>query len=149
MKLLGSLLIIFASVFSSFFYEMGLKEVIKNTEALCDLIKHIKAKIEYFSLPIKDILNEYSKENEFIKNLIDNNFEFNKASLDKEVINEVKAFFNSIGKGYKKEQISLCEYTESILIASKERLKEEFPKKKKLFQALSLFFGVGCVILLI
>ncbi len=147
MKLLGSLLIIVASVVSSFFYEKKLKLSIKNTDELCKLIVHIKNKIEYFSLAINEIYASYPTENDFISGIFNDIYDF--SSLDKDLEDDTKMFFSSIGKGYKKEQLALCDYLINRLTISKEKMKTDFNKKVKIFRSLSLFTGIGMVILLI
>ena len=149
MKLIGSLLIILASVVSSFFYEKNLKENLKNTVEICELIKYIKSKIEYFSTSINEILQSYETDNCHIKEYVLKKDKFNCSYLDKSVVNQVNDFFDKLGKGYKKEQITLCDYTISLLESSVTNLKENYPKKAKLFRSLSLFFAIGCVIILI
>ena len=149
MKLLGSILIIFASIISSYFYEKKLKEDIKNSEALYDLIRYIKNKIEYFSISVDDILKSYPNDDEFIRDLIYQKEQFNFNFLEKNIANDIKVFFGKLGKGFKREQLSLCDYTLKVLEAERDKMKKEISKKAKAFHALSLFFGIGCVIFLI
>ncbi len=149
MKLLGSILIIFASIMSSYFYEQKLKKSIKSTEELCDLINYIKNKIEYFSLAINDILEGYQTDSDFINDLINSKELCDLSLLENTVANDVKSFFVRLGKGFKKEQLALCDYTLKSLEASKDKIKIEFTKKAKVFRSLSLFAGIGCVILLV
>lgn len=149
MKLLGSILIIFASVMSSYFYEKRLKDGIRSSEALCELIRYIKNKIEYFSISIDEILKSYPNDNEFINCIINQRELCNICFLEENTAKDVKAFFAKLGKGYKKEQLALCEYTLKELESVKDKMKKEFSKKAKIFHSLSLFFGIGCVILLV
>lgn len=149
MKLIGSVFIIFASVVSSYFYEKTLKENMKNTDELYDLINYIKINIEYFSTPINEILISYSYNSIFIQELIGKSNLKVLNFLDSNTKSNLNSFFNELGKGYKKEQIALCEYNLKILDALREKMKMEFSNKSKLFRSLSLFSGIGCVILLI
>lgn len=149
MKLFGSLLIIFASIASSFFYEQSLKNRIKVTEELYDLISYIKTKIEYFSLPINDILKGYQSNSKFMHDLIANKEQCDLYLIENEITNDIKCFFARIGKGFKKDQLALCEYTLKILDKSRDKMKIEFTKKAKIFRSLSLFVGFGVVILLV
>ena len=140
MKLIGSVLIIFASIIASYLYEKKLKASIQATEELYHYVLFIKNKIEYFSMPINEIKKSYP-----CPNIISNNVEF----LDKESKNTMDNFLSKLGKGFKKEQLALCEYTLRTLEQSRDKAKMEFTKKTKVFRSLSLFTGIGCVILLI
>ena len=149
MKILGSVLVIFASIISSYFYEKRLKDDIKNSEALCDFIRYIKSKIEYFSASIDEILSSYPTQNELLKNCIKQRKVCNFSFLESDTENDINIFFAKLGKGFKKEQLALCEYTLRELEKAKEKKENEFAKKSKIFHSLSLFFGIGCVILLV
>lgn len=149
MKLLGCIFIIFASIISSYFYEKNLKDNINHTEALYDLIKHIMSHIEFFSTSIGDILKSYPSDNEFIKILVNKKELSDFSFLEDSISNDIKCFFSKLGKGFKKEQLALCEYTLKQLEGTKNKMKLEFAKKTKVFRSLSLFFGIGCVILLV
>lgn len=148
MKIIGSILIILSSVISSYYYEKSIKENIEKLKILIDLINYIKVNIEYFSISIEEILNEYDTKKHWKKSILkDGKFEIK--YIDSTLKKEITSFFLSLGKGYKKEQISLCEYTLKNLICVYDNLKKENVKKVKIYRSLSLFFGIGLVILLI
>jgi glutamate-5-semialdehyde dehydrogenase len=69
------------------------------------------------------------------------------------ITNEEKAqiidFITSLGKGYKKEQIALCEYNIGFFNVSLDKTKYEAPKKIKVFRSMSLFVGICSIILLV
>ncbi|MBQ4509552.1 MAG: stage III sporulation protein AB [Clostridia bacterium] len=148
MKIIGSFLIVLASIIASYFYEKSLKSNIKLATELIDLINFIKSKIEYYSLSIDDILDDYYTENEALISFFDNKFD-DSLNFDANIKNDINNFFSNIGKGYKKEQLSLCDYTIKSLDTALDKMKTEFTKKAKVFRSLSLFMGVGCVILLV
>lgn len=148
MKIIGSILIVLASIFSSYYYEKNHKCDISKIENLIELINYIKSKIEYYSLPIEEILKNYDNKSPWIEMLI-NRETIDAKNFNENTKNDILNFFFSIGKGYKKEQLSLCEYTIRNLNKELERMKTEFIKKTKIYRSLSLFFGVGLVILII
>ncbi len=149
MKLLGAILIICASISASFFYENGLKQKIKNHTALNELILHIKSQIDYFEKPIFEILKDFQATNEFIKDILEKKELSDLSWVDSSVRKDVYSLLKTIGKGYKKEQISICDYTSKILSACIEKMKLEFSKKAKVYRSLSLFIGFSAVILLV
>ena len=111
MKIIGSIFIIFASIVSSYYYEKKLKVEISNLENLCSFIMFTKNRIEYFSIPIKQIINDYSEKTPFLYDLINRFDNGDLKFLEASTKNDIFDFFNSIGKGFKKEQLDLCTYT--------------------------------------
>ena len=148
MKIIGSFLIIISSVISSYYYDKTLKDNIKNLGSLINLISRIRTKIEYYSISIDEILKDCKNENSWIDSVIKGE-KYNTKFLDKNLINDIENFFMTIGKGYKKEQLSLCDYILKSLTKYLDSMKTEFSKKSKIYRTLSLFFGVGLVILLV
>ena len=148
MKIIGSIIIIFSSIFASYFYEKSLKNSIRCVNDLIELIKAIKNKIEYYSLSVDDILNQYTPKSDYIKQVLTGE-EATIMYIDESVNKDIKAFFVSLGKGYKKEQLLLCEYTLKSLQDACEKINTEFSKKAKIFRSLSLFLGVSIIIILV
>ncbi len=149
MKLVGGILIICASICASFFYEKRLKQEIANHIALIDLIGYISTQIEYFSKPINDIFSSYKTENPVILEIISKKELADLSYFDKKIQKDTRILLCELGKGYKKEQITLCEYTKNIISPLVSELKTEYSKKCKIYRSLSLFIGISAVILLI
>ena len=149
MKILGSILILCACISSSLFYEKKQKEKIEALINCCDFIKYIKSQIEFFLLPLDKIYLSYKDKNEYINKFICGNYDENISIFDKDDFEILKNFFSSIGKGMKKNEISLCEYVISELEKNIEKKKAEYPNKIKVFRIMALFFGFCIVILLI
>ena len=148
MKIIGSLLILFASIVASYLYESSLKRSIEILCELVELIKTTRHKIEYYSLPVEDILKEYDCKNTHLKQMINGDF-FTGIHIDVNIQKDIENYFSMLGRGYKKEQLSLCDYTINSLENALNNMKTEFIKKAKVFRSLSLFLGVGVVILLV
>lgn len=146
MKIFGSILILFSSVLTSYYYEKSLKKKIKICEDGIDFISYVKVQIEYFSNPINVIFENYNLNTD-IKELLENkkNHKIFGNELDKNLYD----FFTSIGKGFKKEQLSLCDYTLTSLNSELLKMKSDYPSKSKVFRSLSMFFGICAIILLI
>lgn len=147
MKIIGCGLILIASLVCAFYYEKRIKEKIARYSELISFISYIKNQIEYFSYPINEIFERYQPCSPFISSIIENNVDTKYlTSEEKAQINE---FVASLGKGYKKEQIALCEYTISFFNVSLEKTKYEAPNKIKVFRSMSLFVGICSIILLV
>ena len=146
MKLIGAALIIISSFVTSYYYDKSLKNKIKICEELKAFIIYIRAEIEYYTNPINVIFEKYSEKNEVISLLIEGK---NEKFLSNEFDAKILDFFNSIGKGYKKEQLAMCDYSITLIDDSLNKLKSEYPSKTRVFRSIILFFGICAIILLI
>lgn len=144
MKIIGSILIVVASIFCAFTYEKKLKEQEKRVKDLISFVNYVKNKILYFSTPIKEIIDGYEDKND-ISNYINEDF----SQLDKADSQIVKNFFSNLGQGFKSEQIALCDYTDSQLNKSLNCINEKNPNKIKIFRAFSLFASISLIIFII
>ena len=149
MKLLGGILIICASICSSFFYEKKLKQTINSYKDLIDILTYTKTQIYYFSKPVNQIFAEYDHHGELINELKIKRENAELDFLEPDTRKNILFLLKELGKGYKREQISLCEYNLKGLEKDLENLKTDYSKKCKIYRSVSLFFGVCAVILLI
>ena len=129
-------------------YEKKIKKTICAYEELITFIRFISTQIEYFSYPLTQIYEKYEDKSELINGII------SQQKLPPHIFSEVITkslhdFFSTIGKGYKKEQIKLCEYTISQLDSTLEEVKKASPQKIKVFRSISLFVGISAIILII
>lgn len=147
MKIIGCGLILIASLVCAFYYEKRIKDKLSRYNELISFISYIKNQIEYFSYPINEIFTKYQDSSPFINSIIDNNLDTK--YLTSEEATQINDFIASLGKGYKKEQIALCEYNISFFNVSLEKTKYEAPKKIKVFRSMSLFVGICSIILLV
>ncbi|MBQ3040874.1 MAG: stage III sporulation protein AB [Clostridia bacterium] len=145
-KIIGSILILCASVCACAFYERAEKAKIASLQECCDFIKHIRAQIEYFSTPVDKIFSSYDKKTELIDALISKDAKNYFEKEDYPVINE---FFASVGRQLKDEELSSCSYTISELEKRLEKRRQDYPNKIKVFRAMALFIGISVIILLI
>ncbi|MBR2943513.1 MAG: hypothetical protein IKC16_00315 [Clostridia bacterium] len=144
MKILGGLLILLSSIVCTYYYESHLKDKVNKYNELISFISHISNQIEYFSCPLEQIYEKYTKKTPFISSLI-----IKKCSFDKKVDKLVINFFQTIGQGFKKEQLKLCSYTINELESSLSSLKLLLPNKIKVFRSMSLFVGICTIILVV
>lgn len=144
MKILGGLLILLSSIVCTYYYESHLKDKVNKYSELISFISHISNQIEYFSCPLEQIYEKYTKKTPFISSLI-----IKKCSFDKKVDKLVINFFQTIGQGFKKEQLKLCSYTINELESSLSSLKLLLPNKIKVFRSMSLFVGICTIILVV
>ena len=149
MKFIGSALIIIASICASFFYEKKLKAEIHSLNEAIDFILYVKTQILYYSKPINEIYKDYNKTSLFLQEILESKEKATLTNFNKESKEKLTSFLSTIGKGFKSEQISLCEDTITYLNEQLTRLEAEYSKKTKAYRSISLFVGVCVVILLI
>ena len=116
-------------------------------EILIDFISYIKSQISYFSLPIDSIYSKYSSNKAEIAEIKKGNYSSLK-NFNENIRTETISFFESIGKGFKTEQISKCEILITNLTNELTALKADTKNKIKIFRAISLFISV-CIIIFI
>ncbi len=148
MKMIGSVLILLSSILCSFYYEKRLKNRISKCEELISFISYIKSQIEYFSYPIDVIYDKYEQKTEFIMEIISGQTISDKI-FDAYTRKNISNFFSQIGKGFKKEQITLCSFLIEELSNQLLKYKSDYPSNVKVFRSMSLFFGISTIILLI
>ena len=129
---------------------------LEGTEGLIALVRHIRAQIECFSIPVPDILARCPAE---IYESCGYDGESPPASAselaerchisDKEAGKYIERFFAEIGKGYRQDQLALCDYTVQLLEQRRRALAEQLPIKKKRNGALCMSGALAVVILLI
>ena len=126
-------------------YEKRKKQEIVDLKAMVSLLQFIKNQIEYFSLPISEILAKYSTDNECVKRFVDTGY---LSFSDKNIQDELIKCFTQLGKGFKEEQISLLNYNIELTNKTIKSNEESNPQKIKVYRAMSLFIS-SCVVILL
>ena len=146
MKIIGSILIIVASVTISFHYEKQQKAKITLLKSILNFIEYLKNQIEFFSLPLDVIYRKYSSQNEYLTALTRGEVLF---PCTERIKDELLNCFGSIGTGYKSEEIKKLEYLAMKISDEITYEEKEISQKIKVFRAISLFIGCSTVILLV
>lgn len=149
MKIIGSLLILCSSFLASYFYEKSEKEKASACSDVCDFIMYIKAQIEYFKMPTDKIFASYKTESKIVTALATRDYKYIFSVFDDNVAQVLEKFRESLGAGFKDEQLSLCEYTIYIVSERGKKLNNEFSGKVRVFRSLALFCSVCAIILLV
>ncbi len=146
MKYVGALFIMCGCIVLSYFYECKERSKLSHLIKLKDFINYIKVKIDFFLTPCHQLFSEY--DDDFIKILVESNFENIYDYFDDPIVNDISHFFTNLGNGLKDEQISLCDYVIQKLDDSIKNVEGEIKNKIKIFRTLTLFGG-GCLVILI
>lgn len=146
MKIFGGALIILASVFSSYCYEKSLKEKINKLGDVINFLAYIGRQIDYFSSPLKKIFNDYENKTDTVNCLIENKTVY---GLDGDITLKINSCFSSLGEVYKREQLTVINYTLCEVQEKLKMMENSKSDKIKVFRAISLFVGISFVILLV
>ena len=130
----------------SYFYEYKEKSKLSHLIKMRDFINHIKVKIDFFLTPCHQLFSQY--DDEFIRGLIENNFDNINCYFEEPIVNDISYFFTNLGNGLKDEQICLCDYVIQKLDDSIKNTEGEIKNKIKIFRTLTLFGG-GCLVILV
>ncbi len=145
MKYIGALFIMCGCIVLSYFYECKERSRLSHLIKIRDFINYIKIKINFFLTPCHQLFSEY--DDEFIKKLIENNFDNVSDYYDEPILSDITHFFANLGNGLKEEQINLCDYIIQKLDDSIKKVEGEIKNKIKIFRTLTLFGG-GCLVIL-
>ena len=149
-------MIAFSGAFAAYSLNKWAKDTLRQTEHLISLVRFLRAQIECFSMSVPKALERapdeilsgcgFSGEErpKSIGELIDGC-----RITDEAVIRDMRRFSDDIGKGYREEQLTLCDYCLSLLEAERARIAGQLPLKIKVNSALSLAGAAAVVILLI
>lgn len=127
-----------------------------QTEGFISWVRHVRSQIECFSMPLREVLLRcpddvyvscgYGEEqrpstvDEFIRGC---------SISDGETQKHMARFCADIGKGYREEQLVLCDYTVGLLEERRRALSDQLPARKKRNSALCMSGALTVVILLI
>ena len=146
MKIIGGLFILLSSIISSYAYEKSLKQEISRLSEIEKFLTHIKVQIEYFSSSLPDIYSSFGEKTDYILSAIENK---SVSGVPKDIKDKINRCLNTLGSGYKKEQLAILNLTVEEVNRTLNYVKENLPNKLKATRATSLFVGLSIVILLI
>ena len=156
LKAAGSIILIICSAFAGKLAADKLSARIKNVGVLLYFIKEIRERITVFRMPFDDILKELGDDaalpSAFIADAKDNIY--NSAANNDLLTGDeedavIKQFSEKLGEDGTDVSLALCESCERRLEALLEKLKKEYPEKKRLCSTISVLAGVSVVIMII
>lgn len=155
-KSLGAVFIIGSSLLLYHMYSENLRKRLQSISALCELVEYIKTEIHMYKRPLGDIFSEYNKRRS------DKEIRINEREVGiysaiegdgylygEEERKILRYFDEKIGHGTAMEMTELCEITLRKLRRIEEELKNELPKKQKVYKVVFFLAGLSVVIVLI
>jgi hypothetical protein len=156
-KIIGAVILLVTSVYYGQVKITAERIRIKKLSAARDMVKFIGEKIEHFSSPIPEILSEY--RNSYLESIgyleVIRTYGLSKTT---DILGTsqkgteyilIKQFVDSIGKGYKDDEVSLCKYTHLKLTECEEKLSSALKDKEKLYRTIPLMLALSVILILI
>lgn len=156
LRIMGAALVALSGVSAAYFLNSGAKRTLRQTESFISLVRFLRSQIECFSMSVPRALERCPREilvgcgylgdtpPRSVGELVDGCGE-----ADGAVMREMRRLADDIGKGYREEQLTLCDYCLSLLEQQRSRISGQLPLKIKVNSALSLAGAAAVVILLI
>ena len=156
LRIAGAVLVAFSGVMTAYVFNSGARGTLRRTEAFIGLVRFMRSQIECFVLPLPTILERCPKDTlrscgyssdvppRSLGELLDGCEE-----VDDEVMREMRRLASELGRGYRAQQLALCDYTLSLLEARRAAASGQLPVKIKVNSALALASAAAVVILLI
>lgn len=158
-KCLGILTLLFITVYFAFEVTMMEKRKLRQAEGFMLFLRHVRAQISCFCTPLTDIFSGFSndalEECGFLPVAREGNLSCavdkskGKIYLEEEEINMLSAFASQLGSSYRNEQLEICDYYIGEFENLFNRVRDEHPKKAKLFRGVVLTGGLMLIVVLI
>ena len=149
-RIIGGAAIILSCTLASSYITSIEKKKIEQAEAFIELVKYTRDQIDNYATPInkilsgsKDILFKLGIEKEI------SSFDELLPICTEECKKSILSFSESIGKGYREQQVKMCGGVLSELEGIRKKLVDAYPAKKKTNAALCLAAGGALVIALL
>lgn len=146
-------MIVLSGAWSAYLLNARVRLGTVQAEAFISLIRFIRSEIECFAMPIpralarcpRKLLEECGFSSagapESVEELLENiNDGITRAHLER--------FCGEIGRGYRDEQLALCDYYITVLEERRLKLAEQLPMRKRINSALCLSGAFAIVIVL-
>lgn len=154
LRIFGAVILSLSGIAAAYALNSTAQRGLSQAEAFISFLRFLRSEIECFSMPLSramarcpsDILTECGCE-EQIHGL--RGFLQCCAVYDSETVELMLRFCDDVGKGYRDEQLLLCDYYISLLDERRRYLFEALPSRKKRNSALCLAGALALVIVLI
>ena len=155
-RIVGAILVAVSGFLGAYILNSRAKSAIAQIDGLIMLVRHIKNEIECFCVPIPtafarcscEIYERCGLRGEGAPTDADSFFAAC-AITDSQAKEQMRRFWGSLGRGYRDEQVSLCDLCVSALEARRRELVSQLPSKIKVNSSLCVCSSLLVVILLL
>ena len=154
---LGSGLLLFSAWYISLLLIRRHHNNLLATEAFVDMIVYIRDNIDHFSKPLPDIFhiyrNTYLETTGFLPNVrrsdLRQAWQEQSFSFPDDIDNLLDNFIQTIGSGYRPEELRLCDYTLERLRKQIEHLHTDSVNRIKLYKTVPIMLALSLILLLL
>ena len=151
---MGAVIIAISGLGAAYVLNSGVREGLTEAQSVISLVRFLRSEIECFSMPVPRALSRCPKEILVGCGYTDSRPPESIYSLTEHLSNtavraQLARFCEEIGKGYREEQLSLCDYYISVFEEHRKELAQQLPMKRKVNLTLCLSSAIAVVILLI
>jgi len=133
------------------------RKVLRELEALCDMVQYIRDNIDHLMKPLPEIFasyqNDYLETIGFLQRIRHNGlkqaWDEQSFSISGEPHLLLTDFNRTIGSGYRTEELRLCDYTLSRLKEHLDRLHKDSSNLLKLYKTVPVMFALSIILILI
>ena len=152
LKLLGALLIIGVGGATALLCRKREKRRLCLLEGWIDLIRHVRGQIDCYLLPLDEIFSAVrldTKEDmptgeQCLRAILRQG----QGDLDSESLRLLRGFVDRIGRGYREDQVRLCDEILTALCDLRDRRAAQLPARLRVSTALCLCGAIGGALLL-
>ena len=150
----GALLVIASSLAISASFVSDKRKKIRHTEAILELISHVRSNIDYFLTPVDGIFEGFKNDalescgfcDVLRKSGIEKAVDEHTASLSQATEDTLAYFSRTLGRSYKEEQIKLCDYCAEKISEELEREREELKRNLGTYRFAPLVFALFIIL---
>lgn len=159
-KLAGSVILVAASIVYGRKKVLDERRKLRETEVLCDLVKHVGESIEHTLKPLPEIFryyhNEVLEECGFLQEIRESGLRQawesrseGMTGVDDNVNQQFSVFCREIGRGYRNEEVELCNLTLKRLQDECARLRNDSKNKEKLYKTIPPLMAMSVALMLL
>lgn len=154
-KILGAVLLIVTSVGYGFTKIREERRKIELNDAFCELVKHIRENIAHYMKPLGEIFSSYEggilEDCGFLGDCrtvgIRLAWERSHFHLSEKPRRLMEDFANSIGGGYREDELNLCDYTASEMEKISRAMREEAVGREKMYRTIPPLLALSVVLI--
>lgn len=157
MKIIGAVFLLSSAVWYGYLKIRDERRKIAELEELCDLALYIRENIVHYMKPLPEIFASYSggvlEKNGFLDDCrkfgIRVAWENSSLSLPENCNRAMCDFANSIGSGYRDDEINLCNFTLEQLCKAMQTMREEIAGKEKMYRTIPPLLALSVMLIFI
>ena len=154
LRIFGAVILSLSGIAAAYVLNSAAKKGLSQTEAFISFLRFLRSEIECFSMPVPRAItrcpSELREECGCAAEVSDlRGFLQECTVFDSEAVSLMGRFCDDVGKGYRDEQLALCDYYISLLDEHRRTLAESLPSRRKRNSALCLAGALALVIVLI